>query len=82
MVVIGVRSSWLMTSMNASRNSPGPALVGEQLVALLLEPSTLRDVLPGPDHPDGLAGLVAEHAARTVGPVDRPVRRTGCGSRG
>ena len=50
-VVIGVRSSWLMTSMNASRNSPARRSSAEQPVALLLDPAALGDVLAGPEHP-------------------------------
>ena len=51
-MVIGVRSSWLMTSMNASRNSPARRSSSEQLIALLLDATTLGDVLAGADHRD------------------------------
>ena len=60
----------------------GPPLVGEQLVALLLEPPALGDVLAGPDHPDRLASFVTEDAARAVGPAHAPVRAGRPGTRG
>ena len=73
-VVIGVRSSWLMTSMNASRNSPARRSSIEQLIALVLDETTLGDVLARADHRDRPARFVAEHAAGAMGPMDRSVR--------
>ena len=52
---------------------PGAALLVEQSVPILEDPSAVGDVLAGADHPERSSLLVAEEPPRAVGPVDRPI---------
>ena len=78
-VVIGVRSSWLMTSMNDSRNSPARRSSTSSSIALFLDATALGDVLAGAEHRDRPAVVVDGSAGPRRGSSGsiRPARRRG-----